>query len=247
MRRLLLVVLFACKAETEGPSAQPAPTACEVGGPAGVMLTTEDGVELEADLYLSGRSGGPGVVLLHMIPPGNDKSNFTPEFIGALTGAGYTVLNVNRRGAGNSGGTAKEAYEGDKGRLDAVAAHAFLTESACAVPAGGIGFVGASNGTTTALDFAVAAAEDSRPPVIVFLSPGPYTENQSEVADIAATRVFFGYPDSEAQWPQSVRPSDAGNWTFKEYDGGKHGSRLFETHPESITDVTDFIKQHLTF
>ena len=247
VKYVLFIALVGCKAETEEASQEPAPTECEAGGPAGVTLATEDGVQLEADLYLSGRNGGPGVVLLHMIPPSNDKSNFSPEFIASLTGAGYSVLNVNRRGAGNSGGTAKEAYEGDKGRLDAVAAHKFLTESPCAVPAGAIGFVGASNGTTTTLDYTVAAPEGSRPAVVVFLSPGQYTENQNQVADIAGTPVFFGYPDSEAEWPEGVRSADAGNWTFKEYAGGKHGTRLFGTHPESITDVTDFIKQHLTF
>jgi pimeloyl-ACP methyl ester carboxylesterase len=212
-----------------------------------VTFTTEDGVQLEADLHQSGRSGGPAVVLLHMIPPSNDKSNFTPEFIASLTGAGYTVLNVNRRGAGNSGGNAKDAYEGDKGRLDAVAAHDFLTESACAVPAGAVGFVGASNGTTTTLDFAVGAAAGDRPPVIAFLSPGPYTENQNVVADIAAIPVFFGYPDAETEWPHSVKSADTGHWTFKEYAGGKHGTGLFGTNPASIGDVTDFVEAHLTF
>ena len=248
----------ACKsseATASGPSgdvstAGPVETCEAIEGAAPVALTTSDGLTLEADFYPSGTEGGPGVVLLHMIPPSNDKSNFPPEFIASLHAAGLTVLNVNRRGAGNSEGDPKDAYEGDKGRLDASAAHDFLTSSACHVPANAIGFVGASNGTTTTLDFTVAAEAGDRPAAIVFLSPGSYTENQNKVSDHAhllnMIPIFIGYPDSESEWPESIRPLGGGGWILQQYDGGKHGTGLFTTHPDSITTVTNFLRASIT-
>ena len=80
-----------------------------------------------------------------------------PQDIDALVERGFTVLNVDRRGAGDSGGVAREAYTGPNGRLDAVAARAFLLDSACGVAPDRIAFVGASNGTTTIVDAPAAS------------------------------------------------------------------------------------------
>ncbi len=224
--------------------AEPGSGSCDTEARA-VKFTTSDGVELEADFRPSGRTGGKALILLHMIPPGNDRTNFTPEFIDAAAAAGYTVLNVDRRGAGGSQGTPGDAYEGPSGRLDAVAAVGFLGGSSCAVAPSDIAIVGASNGTTTALDYTVEAAESERPGALVLLSPGTYSENQHRVADeasvLSAIPMFMGYPDSERAWPQSVRSLDQGGWEFHEYAGGQHGTRLFTSSPESIQDIVQFL------
>ncbi|MEM9695813.1 MAG: hypothetical protein AAGA56_24935, partial [Myxococcota bacterium] len=75
-----------------------------------VELTTDDDQILAADLTTVGKRGAPGVILLHMIPPANDRSNYSASFIQALASRGLNVLNVDRRGAGESSGDPKRAY-----------------------------------------------------------------------------------------------------------------------------------------
>lgn len=126
-----------------------------------VRPSTDDGVELVADLYTTGTTGAPAVILLHMIPPQNDRANYPAGFIEALRARGLTVLNLNRRGAAGSGGVAKEAYKGDKGWLDVKAARDLLLAHPCAPPRHRVALVGASNGTTSALDFTSHALSDA--------------------------------------------------------------------------------------
>ena len=75
------------------------PTACTAAGPIAVDLVADDKVRLAADLYTTGTTGAPGVILLHMIPPSNTKANYPRAFIDPLVARGFQVLNVNRRGA----------------------------------------------------------------------------------------------------------------------------------------------------
>ena len=112
---------------------------------------TEDGLQLEADWCPAGDALAPILILLHMIPPHNDRSNYPPALRSEWVQGGYSILNVDRRGAGNSSGKAKDAYEGPKGLLDLKASHRFLTDHGFAPKAGNWGCVGASNGTTTCL------------------------------------------------------------------------------------------------
>ena len=209
-------------------------------------LVTDDGVTLEADLYTTGNKGGPGVVLLHMIPPSNDRSNYSAAFISKLTAAGLNVLNVDRRGAGKSAGVAKEAYQGPNGKLDAKAAVAFLTGHACAIDPARIALVGASNGTTTALDYAVFAAADASAPapaLLVFLTGGSYTENQNQLNDagLANTPLLFVYSNTEKQWSGGFKAGASASWKFSEYNPGAHGTNMFNTRPEAMDEVTTFI------
>lgn len=218
------------------------PQAC-AGEPQVVTFATADGITLEADFVPSGQATGKAAVLLHMIPPSNDRSNYPSEFINALAGAGYTVLNVDRRGAGGSGGDATAAYEGPSGKEDALAAVAWLGQSACALAASEVVLFGASNGTTTALDYAVASK--TRPRALVFLSPGTYTENQNAVAEhrelLSDLPVFLGYPDAERSWPESVRDVGGESWVLRQYKGGSHGSRLFSSSPAVSEDILGFL------
>ncbi|MGH1342184.1 MAG: alpha/beta hydrolase family protein [Nannocystales bacterium] len=218
------------------------PPACE-GDPAVVTFETADGVALEADFVPSGQASGKAVVLLHMIPPSNDRRNYPAGFINALASAGYSVLNVDRRGAGGSAGDATAAYEGPAGKEDALAAVAWLARSACAIHADEVVLVGASNGTTTALDYTVAS--QTPPRALVFLSPGAYTENQNAVAEhaelLSGLSVFMGYPDNERRWPESVRAVSGETWEFHQYDGGSHGSRLFMSNKEVTNDILGFL------
>jgi acetyl esterase/lipase len=193
-------------------------------------------------------------VLLHMVPPTNDRTNFPQAFIDALTQRGLTVLNVDRRGTPKSGGDANEAHKGPNGKLDAKAAYDFLQKHACAVDMSRLVFIGASNGTTTALDFAVyagAQASITLPRALVFLTGGIYTENQNKIADnlnlLKAVSIQFVYSTAESTWSAAFKASAPAVWEFLEYSGVSandgHGTGIFTAKPESVNAVARFVEQ----
>lgn len=214
-----------------------------------VTMTADDGQKLEGDLYRSGSAGGPAAVLLHMVPPSNTRTNYPAAFIEALVAKGLTVLNLDRRGAGGSTpGTPVDAYVGPKGKLDAKAAHDFLAAQACPIDTSRIVYVGASNGTTTALDFAVYAAGEATvasPRALVFLTGGGYTETNNQIAAqrtiLDALPILFVYSKAERAWSVQYEAGKAASWLFKEYDPGDHGTLMFGAAPASIGDVADFV------
>ena len=212
---------------------------------------TQDGVALEADLYSNGEVEGPGVVLLHMIPPSNDRTNYPADFIDDLVAKGITVLNVDRRGAGASKGDPKEAYEGAKGKLDVEAAITFLSKGPCRVDASRIALVGASNGTTSAVDYAVMAHIDPnwpRPASLVLLTGGPYTENQHGLAGHSAALsmpVHFVYSVEEREWSEAQKEHAQPSWLFSIYKDGAHGTKMFAAAPTAREDVVTFLAKSL--
>ncbi|MEM9865011.1 MAG: alpha/beta fold hydrolase [Myxococcota bacterium] len=214
-------------------SAGDGPTDC-IASAEVVRFETSDGVELEADRYEPSTPSGLGVVLLHMIPPSNDRSNYPAAFIDALSERCALVLNVDRRGAGGSAGSARDAYTGDSGVLDAVAAVAHLRERG----AERIAIVGASNGTTTLLDYVASDAPD--PVAAVFLSGGTYTENQHPLSSLGAVPALFLYPPGEASWNERDG-NGRDTRTFESVSPGAHGTRLFTSNPETVERVATFV------
>lgn len=253
---VMLPFLVACGGAASTPDAATASSDAASGGDAGaacvaapsqvVSFTTDDGVRLEADLVVTGEVAGPVAVLLHMVPPSNDRSNYPPAFIEALASRGVSVLNVDRRGAGGSEGVARDAYQGPSGWLDASAALAFLAAHPCAFSASRTTIVGASNGTTTAIDYAVLAEADARPARLVLLTPGGYTESQHRVREhldvLGAIPTLWVYSSAERAFGAAFdEPGASASWTFLEYEAGDHGTRMFTAVPESIERVTDWI------
>jgi hypothetical protein len=228
-----------------------APTYAEV-----VTLTTVDGVALEGDLYTTGKPSGAAVVLLHMIPPFNNRKGYPKEFIDALLAQGLSVLNIDRRGAGGSGGVAEDAYLGPLGKWDPRAAVELLTALPCAPHPDRIGVVGASNGSTSAYDFAAWAwsaendAAVAKPHALVFLSGGQYTENQTPIDPAqqpwaAALPFAFHYPPVEAEWNQALQRGAPATWSFEQHTPGAHGTLLFGSNPEISAKVAEFLASAL--
>lgn len=208
-------------------------------------MTTDDGLTLEADIHVA-RKEGPAVALFHMIPPSNDRSNYPPEFIEALTAEGFNVLNVDRRGAGRSEGVAREAYRGPKGALDVAAAVDFLRRHACRFDLTRLTLVGASNGTTSILDYAAAPGERPKPTALVFLTGGRYTEAQHKLQktrDLLPRTLFvWGRGEGPARtWAEGHRAGAPAHWSFQEYPSGAHGTRLFRKSPKSIPSIASWI------
>lgn len=236
-------------ARDAGPDRDAGPElTCDPAGPVVVTFPTEDGETLEADLYTTGEPNAPVAVLLHMIPPDNDRTNYPAAFITALTSRGINVLNVDRRGAGGSSGTARDAFVGPQGRLDPKAAIDFLAAHDCRFDLGRLALVGASNGTTSVVDYTVFGANASwpRPKALVFLTGGTYTEAQNRISAQRAAfdplPIQFVYSTAERGWSVGFEPNKADGWVFSEYANGDHGTRMFDVAPQAITDVAAFLE-----
>ncbi len=215
---------------------------CEV-----VTFQTSDTLTLEADYCPAGKDGAPVVVLLHMIPPHHDRTNYPPAFRAKLQDAGFTVLNVDRRGGGKSEGVAKEAYTGPKGKEDLIAARAFLRAKEPKADHDRWACVGASNGTTTCLDGAAhAAATDgvAGPRALVFLTGGKYTETNTALKGSAAAAlpVFFTFNEQEKAWSESHRGGST-TWEHVAWSPGGHGTKAFGPNPEAMDAVVAFLQR----
>ena len=272
MRRLGAVVLLlaACRASSAGVdtgpvgradaggdedarvAAEAGVTGCEASTKALVAVPTDDGLTLAADLWTNGQAGGPAVILLHMNPSGgNDRTNFPDAFIEKLVARGLTVLNLDRRGVGTNDAALKQsAYLGPDGKLDAKAGFTFLLAHPCRPDDARLGVIGASNGTTTALDFTVFAAGDAatpRPKALVFLTGGTYTENQYSMAAqrplLDPLPLLFAYQTAEAAWSEQFQNLNAG-WSFLPVAAG-HGTQMLQQSPTSMDAVSTWIADHL--
>ena len=255
---MLLVALFACSTPP-ADSSHPADSGAadsgagdsaedtggddtgELPGVEAVTVPTADGVTLAGDYY-GNAAGAEAVLLLHMIPPTYDRTTWPVEFTETLRDDGYAVLALDRRGAGESGGVAEDAYEGPAGVLDAEAAVALLTERGAA----SVVLVAASNGTTTALDYTLEAdaAGLPTPRAMIWMSPGSWTENNHAVAELGDfAPLLFVYPKNEAGWSDDIHaaadPDD--RWAYRECPGRSHGTFLFDTVDGLGEDLRDWL------
>jgi pimeloyl-ACP methyl ester carboxylesterase len=209
-----------------------------------VTFSTSDGVTLEADWRPASQPGRGVVVLVHMVPPSNDRTGYPPRVRDALAEEDVAILNIDRRGAGGSGGVAEDAYFGEGGRLDVEAAVRFALDPArgCAVNPDALVLVGASNGTTSVYDYVVAGDEDLPfPAAVAFLSPGQYTEAQFPLEPNQADRgwslsfpILWLYPTNEP-YSNAFVPDAPGAWSFVER-GNQHGTRMF--NGANLEDLT---------
>lgn len=215
-----------------------------------VVLITEDGIKLEAESHLSGVANSPAVVLFHMSPPDNDRSNYPHSLVQAFLSRGISVLNLDRRGAGASGGNPIEAYRGPRGKLDAQAAFAFYANHPCPIDLERIVYIGAGTGTTTVLDYTIHAAAGtalSLPRALVFLTGGAYTENQNKIfpnrALLERLPMLLIYSDRDRRWSEWLAHDKPASWEFHQYDGEAFGTEMFSARPEAIMDVVEFVQR----
>ena len=199
-----------------------------------VSFETEDGILLYADYKPAAHENRGAVILFHMVPPGNDRTNYPQRIRDAFASLDLSVLNVDRRGAGQSQGNAEEAYKGEGGRLDMEAAVRFLTDAsrACRIDSSKIALVGASNGTTSVLDYTVAHAQGlPSPKALIWMSPGTYTENQHKVEDyrtvLDAMPIQWLFPESET-YSLGFQEGAPSTWEFHQQPGDSHGTHMFD-------------------
>ncbi len=262
MKSAVFFVVFVLSCSSKQESVTPPMDSKEPGDAAAVScgsyervsLETSDGVELVADYHPPSKPGMGAVVLVHMIPPNFDRSSYPERVRLALIESGIALINLDRRGAGESSGVAQEAYQGPNGQLDVQAAVQFITSSdrACKSLDSNIMLVGASNGTTSVFDFVVARASSNLPSIksVVWLSPGTYTENQNTVASnetlLKATPTLVIHPDSEPWATQYATFSP--NWKIVELVDGKHGTNNFDQgahETKQVNEIKSWISQYL--
>ncbi len=203
-----------------------------------VQLVTSDSVTLVGDYYGLGAAGGAGICLLHMIPPSNDRTGWPVSFIEGLRDAGWGVLAIDRRGAGDSGGVATAAY-GPNGKYDTEACVGELASRGHDP----VAVIGASNGTTAMIDYAVwAQDEPGAIPVAAmgFMTGGTYTESQTAMTEVPGVPAVFTYSVVERDWSVAQQGLHDDVWSFLEYPNGDHGTRMFQARPEVADDLVDF-------
>lgn len=158
------------------------------------------------------------------------------------------MINLDRRGAGGSDGDAREAYTGPNGRLDVKAAWDHLLASGCGVQAAQTALVGASNGTTSVLDFTADPLLPT-PGAVVFLTGGGYTENQTGIDDnrgaLETLPIDFVFATDERAWSAGFMQGAPEAWRFDEYAPGGHGTRMFDVQPGSVAAVADWLDEVL--
>ncbi len=236
---MIVWTLLACSGDPETPvDTDTAPVETVAPPPSGVLdLETRDGVTLVAEV-LPGDPGAPGLVLLHMAPPGNDRTNWPEDFLATANAHGWWVVALDRRGAGDSGGSAQDASVGPNGKYDLEAAALLLRDAG----AGPLGVIGASNGTTTLLDYAVWAPGEDLPPVAAagFMTGGAYTENNNSFDGMPEIPSVFTYSTDERAWSVAQQVGAPASWVFHEYPDGDHGTVMFDAAPEVREDLDAF-------
>ena len=185
-----------------------------------VVLTTDDGVDLNA---LWAPQGPSAVLLVH--ETAGDRTNWSPATFEFFTTQGYSVLSIDRRVADRDGPSAVG---------DIKAAHDFLRECAAQT----VAFIGASTGSTPVYDYALGDdvnAGGAALTGIVFLSPGPWTDqNNAPLGDhVAALERFGGFsaiaaPEDCCGGVQIEPVPNA--WSANSYTGGAnfHGTQMLE-------------------
>jgi pimeloyl-ACP methyl ester carboxylesterase len=239
-----ILVLSAC-GDKDVDDTSPQDTAPDFVPPEGgvIQLEARDGVMLEADYYPSDHAGAPSIVLLHMYAVYYDRSDWPLDFIELLGNHGWTVIVPDRRGAGNSEGDPEESWDGEKGKWDVEACTLKLQEDGYGPPA----IIGASNGTTSMIDYAIWAPEEGLPePVALgFMTGGTYTIANSFMSDLPVLPAIFTYSTAEASWSEGKMDDNPGDWEFFEYPNGDHGTLMFEAAPEVAQDIEGFLLKWL--
>lgn len=256
MSRLIVAVfvtMVGCDSSNGGePALTPTPLEemdCGVDE-AVVSIETADGIELVADLLPAPEASLGAVVLFHMRPPTYDRRGYPRRVREALNELNLTVLNVDRRGGGDSEGIAEEAFEGPGALLDMEAAVRLLLDPrlACPIDSTRLVLVGASNGTTAVMDYSIAHdAALPHPAGLVWMSPIGATENQHTISDhrdiLESMPMLWLYPTTE-DYARDYIDDAPSSWTFIER-GEAHGTDMFDRadlEGSTLGDLLPFVE-----
>jgi len=218
-----------------------------------ITLTTSDGYTI-AGTFMDGEGEGkrPAVLLIHML--GSDRHAYD-ELQSKLALKGISSLSIDLRGHGDStaGGTLDyKAFtiEEWQAALNDLRAGMENLKARDNVDPKLTGMIGASIGANMAV--ALAADEflsgaQNPPNALVLLSPGlNYKEYQplegGLIHELRRIPVFIVSSPGDAQsYPGSQAMSQASKGTLREFEGNGHGTALFETHPELMDEIANWL------
>jgi len=237
--RLLLGLLIL----TVSSAAQQAP------GPRVVDLTAVDGTKLKATFYAAGKAG-PGVLLLHQC---NQQRKGWDGLATQLAAAGISVMTLDYRGYGESGGTAPkdlpqaEAVKvlNEKWPGDVDVAYGYLV-SQPGVDAHIVGAGGASCGVNQSIQLARRHPEVKS---LVLLSGNTDREGRAFLSKSEKMPVLLSAARDDGaavelmEWLYSLSTNPGSK--FVEYPNGGHGVDIFAAHKELPAMIVDWYVQTL--
>lgn len=217
-----------------------------------VTFTTSDGVEIVGD-YVPADSSRT-VILLHMMPA--TRGAWRP-FVKKLNDAGLSTLAIDLRGHGDSIKKTtgeilnyKQFSDADHQAsiYDVEAAASWLLRE-YGVGEEEIAFVGASIGANLSLQY---LAEHKNVPVAVLLSPGlnyKGIDTQAAIVKVQPTQsIFFVGAQDDAYASLTIQyliKETEAQKEVKNYDGGGHGTNLFDSQPKLMDEIVEWLKLKL--
>jgi len=218
-----------------------------------ITITTSDRFTI-AGTFVNGVGEGkrPAVLLIHML--GSDRHSYK-ELQAKLAQKGISSLSIDLRGHGDSTDGGRLNYKDFKieewqAALNDLRAGMEDLKSRDNVDPKLTGMIGASIGANMAV--ALAAEEflsgaQNPPYALVLLSPGlNYKEYQplegGFIRELRGIPVFVvSSPGDTQSYPASQAISQATKGTLREFEGDGHGTALFETHPELMDEIANWL------
>lgn len=210
-----------------------------------VILKTEDGVEIHGNYFEAENKDAPAVVLLHMMPALKES---WMEFQKKLQKAGFQSLAIDERGHGESILKDREKIDfmdfSDKEQrekiLDLEGAIKFFED--LGISAEKISIVGASIGANLALWY---QSEHSEIKATILLSPGLSYHGVStddKIVKLSENQnIFLASGGEEDQYSQKTIKElydlAKAKKKIKVFEDAKHGTAIFEKHPEFMDEV----------
>jgi len=220
----------------------------QVPAPRVVDLTAADGTKLKATYFAAGKPG-PGVLLLHQC----NQQRKGWDGLAARLAAGISVLTVDFRGFGESGGTpANELPPGEAGKLvnekwpgDVDVAYGYLV-SQPGVDGSIVGAGGASCGVNQAIQLARRHAEVKS---LVLLSGNADRDGRAFLRKSQKLPVLLSAADDDGaavelmKWLYALSANPGSR--FVEYPNGGHGVSIFSAHKSLPGIIVDWYVQTL--
>ncbi|MDX2078237.1 MAG: alpha/beta fold hydrolase [bacterium] len=205
-----------------------------------IELEASDGLILKGDFYPQ-EEASVGVLLLHM--NGGTKRQWT-AFIPKLQEAGYSILTVDMRGFGSTGGRTDWTLAQEDVQL-------WLDWLKSQENVSGIALMGGSIGANVAL---IACANDLDCLTVVALSPGEdYARVQPSNAvsqlDTRSILLVASYGDNFSAYSVTALAEMAtGEYAIRMYTGSQHGTGYFvgRDADRKMNMLIDWLDEHTT-
>src|SRR5271168_2699685 len=221
-------------------------------GPRMVDLKAADGTLWKASFFAAAKPG-PGMILLHQC---NRQRKVWDDLAGRLAASGISVITLDFRGFGDSGGTpinkltpaqaGRDQAEIWPGDVD-LALH--YLESQTGVNHDLIGAVGASCGVNQAVQLARRHAEVKS---LVLLSEGTDRTGREFLRKSPGLPLVLAVADDDPddigvvnvmEWLRDLSPDPANG--FVHYTTGGHGVVMFEAHKELPEKIVEWFETTL--